>query len=185
MIMVKKVKEFGRFYSLFRKMDNPDEDLKCELVGTFTGGRTTSLREMSAAEYKCMCDRMDPDAAFQTKIKGLRHAVLNLLQKLGVDTTDFAHVDNYCLSPRIAGKVFRALSVEELKALVRKLKKIEGKGTKAGMHESAKAGKCEGSKDFRDGRDFRDGKVFKEDVVVDHRVVIALIDGVFKLEVRN
>ena len=127
------VKNFARFFSLFNKMENPDPELKQELVGTFTGGRTTSLREMSTEEYNKMCDSLqashygqtEPD--FKAEIKALRSAVLKRLQKMGIDTTDFAKVDNFCLNPRIAGKVFRHLSKEELSALIPKLASIARK----------------------------------------------------------
>jgi hypothetical protein len=133
--MVKTIKNFARFFALFNRMQKADEELKMELVGTFTGGRTTSLREMEAAEYNRMCDAMqaslDGDGKtteeYQKQMREARSAVLKRLQRLGVDTTDFASVDKYCLDSRIAGKEFRKLSKEELEALVRKLSAIERK----------------------------------------------------------
>lgn len=127
------IKNFARFFTLFGKMDNPDEELKQELVGTFTGGRTTSLREMKPEEYNKMCDSMQAaqygqsEADFKAEIKRLRSAVLKRLQKMGIDTTDFSKVDAFCLNPRIAGKVFRHLSKEELSALIPKLEAIARK----------------------------------------------------------
>jgi hypothetical protein len=141
-----KVRNFAQFFSLFYKMENPDEELKCELVGTFTGGRTTSLREMWMDEYEEMCKSMVASQYGQTwevyiaEIKSLRSAVLTRLQGLGVSTVGFADVDNYCLDPRIAGKKFNQLSKEELKRLIRKLGAISGKG------KGAKARKDEGAK---------------------------------------
>ena len=127
------VKNFARFFSLFRTMDNPDDELKQELVGTFTGGRTTSLREMKPAEYNRMCDSLQAalcgqsEADFRAEMKRLRSAVLKRMQKMGVDTTDFAKVDRFCLDARIAGKVFRHLSKEELMKLIQKLEAIARK----------------------------------------------------------
>ena len=48
------------------------------------------------------------------------------MQRLGVDTAHrtFAAVDEFCLDPRIAGKPFGMLTVEELQALVPKLEAI-------------------------------------------------------------
>jgi hypothetical protein len=51
---MKQVKNFSQFFVLFNKMENPDEELKQELVGTFTAGRTISLREMTPDEYRRM-----------------------------------------------------------------------------------------------------------------------------------
>jgi len=127
------IKNFARFFSLFNKMENPDDELKQELIGTFTGGRTTSLREMRTDEYNRMCDSIQAaqygqcEADFKAELKRLRSAVLKRLQKMGIDTTDFAKVDKFCLNPRIAGKVFRHLSKEELTALIPKLAAIAKK----------------------------------------------------------
>jgi hypothetical protein len=133
---MKAVKNFAQFFSLFNKMENADEELKCELVGTFTAGRTTSLREMEPEEYNRMCESLraaqygQTDADFKAEIKALRSAVLKRLQKMGIDTTDWAKVDNFCLNPRIAGKMFRHLSKEDLKALIPKLSAISVKDSK-------------------------------------------------------
>lgn len=103
------------------------------MVSTFTGGRTTSLREMEPGEYNFMCDSMlaqqviPSEEDFTAKIKRLRSAVLKRLQKLGVDTTDWAKVDNFCLKPQISGKLFRHLTIEELTALIPKLESISKK----------------------------------------------------------
>ena len=136
------IKNFARFFSLFNKMENPDDELKQELVGTFTGGRTTSLREMKADEYNKMCDSLQAaqygqsEADFKAEIKRLRSAVLKRLQKMGIDTTDFSKVDNFCLNPRIAGKVFRQLSKEELSSLIPKLAAIARKDSEKSASKS-------------------------------------------------
>jgi hypothetical protein len=51
---------------------------------------------------------------------------LNRIQRLGVDTADrtFAAVNDFCLDPRIAGKPFGVMTVDELQALVPKLEAI-------------------------------------------------------------
>jgi len=124
------VKNFSRFFAIFNKMDHPDDELKQELVGTFTGGRTTSLREMKPEEYNRMCNSLQAaqygqaESDFKAEIKRLRSSVLKRLQKMGIDTTDWAKVDTFCLQPRIAGKAFRHLSKEELTSLISKLEAI-------------------------------------------------------------
>ena len=52
---------------------------------------------------------------------------MHWLQVIGIDTTDWDRVDAYCLDARIAGKVFRKLTIPELEALVPKLKAIARK----------------------------------------------------------
>ena len=136
------IKNFSWFFSLFKKMENPDDELKQELVGTFTGGRTTSLREMTPEEYNKMCNSLHAAQYGQTKedfkaeIKRHRSAVLKRMQKIGIDTTDWAKVDNFCLNPRISGKVFRHLSIEELKDMISKLEAISGKEAKKSATKS-------------------------------------------------
>ena len=53
-----------------------------------------------------------------------RSVCLRLLQKIGVDTTDWSAVNGYCKSPKIAGKVFAELDIEELQQLSKKLRMI-------------------------------------------------------------
>jgi hypothetical protein len=136
------VKDFSLFFFLFHRMENPDDELKQELVGTYTGGRTTSLREMRPEEYNRMCGSIraalegQSEAEFKAEIKSLRSAVLKRFQKMGIDTTDFAKVDTFCLNPRIAGKVFRHLSKEELRALIPKLAAIARKDAEKSAQET-------------------------------------------------
>ena len=50
------------------------------------------------------------------------------IQKLGVDTLDWDAVNAFCLSPKIAGKEFKLLSIAELQVLHKKLRSISDKG---------------------------------------------------------
>lgn len=127
-----KVKSFARFYACLKSVQTADKgDLKETLVSQYTNGRTTSLREMSQAEYNAMCDSIDPKMTQNLKeksaIKAQRSAVLRRIQKLGVDTTDWNAVDEFCLNNRIAGKVFYQLTIDELKAMIPKLIAISKK----------------------------------------------------------
>lgn len=129
-----KVANYARFYALLKRMPGNQEDLKEQLVLTYTGNRTTSLKEMKQSEYDTMCASMQDtvnggisDAEFKARIKSYRSNVLHWLQVIGVDTTDWDRVDAYCLDSRIAGKVFRKLTIPELEALVPKLKAIARK----------------------------------------------------------
>jgi len=46
---------------------------------------------------------------------------------IGLDTSEWANIDNFCRQPRIAGKFFRFLDYQELVALERKLRAIKSK----------------------------------------------------------
>ena len=50
------------------------------------------------------------------------------MQKIGIDTTDWARVNDFCLNPRIAGMPFGRLDTKELEQLAVKLRSIERKG---------------------------------------------------------
>ena len=54
-----KTRNYARFYVLLNRLPTTDrEELKAELVNQYTGGRTDSLREMTAKEYNDMCEAM-------------------------------------------------------------------------------------------------------------------------------
>lgn len=126
------MRNYARFYVLLNRLPTPDRDeLKAELVSQFTGGRTESLREMTDKEYDALCDELQRQDAnrharevYRAELRRRRSNVLHLMQKLGVDTTDWNRVDAYCLHPRIAGKEFRKLTADELDTLAIKLRII-------------------------------------------------------------
>ena len=130
-------RNYAEFYALIKKLPGATDGLKEDLVMQFTKGRTTSLREMSDKEYKAMCASLRETQnegmsaeMHKKELKKRRSAVLKRLTKLGVDTSEWANVDNYCLSPRIAGKKFAKLSIEELAALIPKLENMLRKRNK-------------------------------------------------------
>ncbi|MDR2890737.1 MAG: hypothetical protein LBV18_03925 [Alistipes sp.] len=131
---MKKTQNYSRFFALIKPLPGDHEEMKENLVKAFTHGRTISLREMDADEYRRMCDSLENTRAsslsqkdFTAEIKRKRSAVLKRMQKLGIDTSDWAAVDEFCLNSRIAGKAFRQLSLEELTRLVPKLEAIARK----------------------------------------------------------
>lgn len=132
-----KQQKFGRFYGLLNSMPGMDkEELKKSLVRQYTGGRTESLRSMRVREYEAMCDELQrrvraSEAMVERERRQWRSAVLHQLQLLGVNTADWTCVNKYCLDKRIAGKLFRELSVAELEALMPKLRAIREKKRKA------------------------------------------------------
>ncbi len=139
---MKTVKNYSRFFALINNMPGDREELKENLVKAFTNGRTISLRAMAPDEYRRMCDSLESSRVaglsqkdFTAEIKKKRSAVLKRIQKLGIDTLDWAAVDNFCLDPRIAGKPFRQLSFEELKRLIPRLEAIAMKAHPAPIPE--------------------------------------------------
>ena len=126
---------YARFYLLLNRLPTADrEELKASLVSQYTGGRTQSLREMTAKEYDTMCDamqQMDENykarEIYREELRRKRSAVLKLMQKQGIDTTDWNRVDAYCLNPRIASKRFVRLTTEEVETVAIKLRIIQRK----------------------------------------------------------
>lgn len=137
--MEQEVKKFGRFFALLKKMPyEVEEDERHSMVVLATSGRTNSLREMTQAEYDEMCDQLEGRAWRKSSpLRYRRSCVLRQMQKLGVDTTDWNRVDALCLNPRIAGKRFAQLSMEELRAVEVKLRSIERRGGLKGNENRA------------------------------------------------
>lgn len=129
---------FARFYALMNKNPQIDKD---ELVLQFTDGRTTHLHEMQRAEFEEMCDMLqyggpEEQAARERELKRARSSVLLRIGRLGISTVDnWEGIDAFCLSPKIAGKRFAALTALELRGLVPKLESILRKGGLKSMEE--------------------------------------------------
>lgn len=133
-----KPNKFSRFYVLLKCMPGFSEELKEQLISQFTKGRTTSLQDITEMEYKALCGYMQSkiekpaDQAYK-ELRARRSEVLKMMQKMGVDTSEWAAVDSYCLNPRIAGKVFRELTVNELNEVKTKLWAIRRKDENKGI----------------------------------------------------
>ena len=128
-----QVTNFARFYSLLKQMPGgyDSEELKAIFVRNATHGRTDSLRELTWSEYYDCCRIMEEVIGMKPQIEAARNqlrrqrsVVLRLMQKIGVDTTDWTAINSYCLSKKIVGKVFRDLSCDELSELSIKLRMI-------------------------------------------------------------
>lgn len=137
MLMEKKVTNYGRFYASFNKLPyhGDRETFKRDLVMQYTWGRTDSLREMTAEEYEGCCTAMErltgqdeKQKKWREELRRKRSVCLKLMQGLGVDTSDWARVNDFCRHPRIAGKEFARITVEELETLAVKLRAIQRKG---------------------------------------------------------
>lgn len=131
---------YARFYTLLNEIPTSDRDaLKRNLVMQYTGGRTDSLREMEPQEYEGLCrqlERCSRSAAIRREqreqLRRKRSEALHLMQRMGVNTACWDTVNAFCRQPRIAGKEFRDLDIEELDETKRRLwammRKREGKG---------------------------------------------------------
>ena len=135
---------YRHFYALLARMPYAD---KQTLVYQYTKGRTDHLSQMHPDEYRVMlCDmkRVVDDEDTTRELKKRRSTVLKLMQQLGVDTTKWLCVDTFCLHPRIMGKRFCRISVDELLAVkLRAIKRKGGlnhyeQGTVVGPHETLK-----------------------------------------------
>lgn len=62
-----KVTNFTRFYTLLKRMPGYQDGLKEQLVLTYTGNRSSSVREMKQSEYDAMC------ASMQETISGMEN----------------------------------------------------------------------------------------------------------------
>lgn len=130
-----KAHNYARFYVLLNRLPTTDrEELKTSLVSQYTGGRTESLREMTQKEYDALCDAMQEMAGnrkareiARAELRRMRSAVLHQLQIMGIDTTDWDRVNDYLRNPRVAGKEFRRLTIEELETVNIKLRIIQRK----------------------------------------------------------
>ena len=128
--MAQEVTNFARFYASFNQLpcSGDKECMKCDIVRQYTWNRTDSLREMTKAEYDACCDALERLTGRKDEQKKKRSQCLRLMQKLGIDTTDWTRINCFCQDQRIAGKLFARLTNEELDALAEKLRAIQRKG---------------------------------------------------------
>ena len=102
---------------------------KERLAMEVSGGRTTSLRELSGEELSALREGLrqatgstpTPTRKGSRYRRRVRSRVLHLLEDYGIDTSDWEAINAFCRDKRIAGKDFGRLTEEELEALARKL----------------------------------------------------------------
>lgn len=119
---------YRKFYALLKLMPYADKET---LVFQYTKGRTDHLGQMHPDEYRVMLrdmKRVVDNEDTTRELKKRRSMVLKLMQQLGVDTTQWPCVDAFCQHPRIMGKFFCRISVDELEDLAVKLRAIKRKG---------------------------------------------------------
>lgn len=138
--MEKKTKknDYSRFYALLKQ--NPMLE-KEEIVSQFTNGRTTHVSQMSRQEFIRMCDSLQygsptEQRARELSLKRARSAALLRIGRLGIKTIDnWDGINAFVANPKIAGKKFYDLGVDELNSLVRKLESIIRRGGLKSMEE--------------------------------------------------
>ena len=123
------VRNYSRFYALLNCLSCVDrDDMKDSLVSSYTDGRTTHLSEMTQKEYNAMCASLEERTGCREQLKKKRSLCLKLMQKSGIDTTDWLRINAFCRNPKIAGREFAQLGVKDLDALQVKLRAIMSKG---------------------------------------------------------
>lgn len=123
------VRNYSRFYALLNCLSCVDrDDMKDSLVSSYTDGRTTHLSEMTQKEYNAMCASLEERTGWREQLKKKRSLCLKLMQKSGIDTTDWLRINAFCRNPKIAGREFAQLGVKDLDALQVKLRAIMSKG---------------------------------------------------------
>lgn len=115
---------YAVFFALLKRMPGVTKE---DLVDQWTGGRTTSLKEMTDREYNQMISALRSQVERLDEKRKARSAVLKQFQLYGIDTTDWDAVDRFCCDARIAGKPFRYLTIPELKSLRVKMLSIRNK----------------------------------------------------------
>lgn len=133
------MKSYGRFWRAWNRLSHRDsEEEKRLMVQNWTNGRTEHLSEMTQAEYDAACKELEAASGYDRELKRRRSICLCLMQGLQIDTSDWQRVNDFCRHPRISGKPFGRLSVEELESLSVKLRAIARKGGLVSEEQSVK-----------------------------------------------
>jgi hypothetical protein len=120
--------KYALFYALLKNLRGYEKE---DAIYDFTGGRTTHLSEMTDKEYRGICDYLQGIVNLNAARRKAGSQVLNLLTKMGFQTTDkegWAQIDRFLLDKRIVGKKYRELTTGECERLVPKLRSMRDKG---------------------------------------------------------
>lgn len=125
------MRNFRRFFASFNELPSycgDRDEMKKEVVRQYTSGRTESLREMTKQEYDDCCEGLEKLSGRKARLKRNRSICLKLMQEIGVDTTDWQRINAFCKHPRISGKEFCKIRLDEMDELQKKLRAIKRKG---------------------------------------------------------
>jgi hypothetical protein len=120
--------KYALFYALLKNLTGYEKEAA---VYDFTDGRTTHLSDLSDKEYRGICNYLQGIVGLNAARRKAGSQVLNLLTKMGFQTTDkggWDQIDGFLLDKRIAGKKYRELTTDECEKLVVKLRSIRDKG---------------------------------------------------------
>lgn len=109
------------YAGVFAYLKRHPELSKEDIAYLYSGGRTPRLSELNDREYKRMMRELVWGQREQDALRGARSRVLRLMQRYGVDTSEWHRVNAFVEDARIAGKPFAWLSIQELEALARKM----------------------------------------------------------------
>lgn len=117
-----------RFYGLLA-----EKNLRHQKDAILAGFEVTSTKELTNNQLLALIETLtrieSPKTDTPKPLRDARAAVLKVLEELDVKAinNNWDHVNNYLKNPRIAGKVLYQCTLEELKALIPKLKAIAKK----------------------------------------------------------
>jgi len=117
------MRNYSRFYAYLKECGG-DEETKELIVSSYTDHRTVHLHEMTDAEYRRMCDDLSSRSEWRARLRAKRSECLHLMQLIGLDTSDWGIVNRFCENPRISGKPFARMTIDELKKLSLRLRAI-------------------------------------------------------------
>lgn len=127
---MEKKRNYARLYCLLKEVMPGIEakEAKSILASQVSDGRTESLRELTDVEFDIalvyLTKKLEESSA---EVKKARSRALHQIQKYGIDTTDWDAVNQFTRQPRIMGKDFYYLDVEELENLTKKMRAINTK----------------------------------------------------------
>jgi hypothetical protein len=140
-----------RMMQLFTKQHMPD-DLRHDLINAWTGGRTSSTKDLELSEMKDLIFKLEtnfdaPSAALylESERKKLRAVVLKIATDTGIkEPTDFVRFNSFMKNYSILKKEMHKYTLDELQDLVKQFRGLERHyrassqqpGTKAWYHSA-------------------------------------------------
>jgi len=129
-----------RFYALLS-----EKNLREQKESILSGLGVDSTKDLDDVALVALIESLSaiesPKSEASKAIRDARSAVLRTLNEMDikVNNNNWDHVNNYLKQPRIAGKVLCQCTLEELKALIPKLKAIAKKRRERIEEENIKA----------------------------------------------
>ena len=129
-----------------------DERSRHDLIYSFTKGRTKSTKDLTLAEVKALCSKMEGSFAFVKNIDAYteierrkkRSIVLKIATDVGIhDTSDWSSFNNFMKNSSCLKKQLNHYEIDELDQLIRQFRAIKANfnrsakkvGTKAHSHK--------------------------------------------------